>query len=74
MPVLIVKGACDTESWSAAAAYRQALPDARLAYLGEAAGRDRNTAHLRLLKAFLTDRPLTAYEGDAPPPGYKGPA
>ncbi|MFB9470187.1 alpha/beta hydrolase [Nonomuraea salmonea] len=74
VPVLIVKGACDTESWSAAAAYRQALPDARLAYLGEAAGRDRNTAHLRLLKAFLTDRPLTAYEGDAPPPGYKGPA
>ncbi|MEV4804683.1 alpha/beta fold hydrolase [Nonomuraea sp. NPDC049421] len=74
VPVLIVKGACDTEGWSAAAAYREALPDVRLAYLGEAAGRDRNTAHLRLLRAFLTDRPLTAYEGDAPPPGYKGPA
>ena len=74
VPVLIVKGACDAESWSAATAYREALPDARLAYIGDAAGGDHSTAHLRLLRAFLTGRPVSAYEGDAPPRDYLGPA
>ncbi|MEV5323640.1 alpha/beta fold hydrolase [Nonomuraea sp. NPDC052634] len=73
VPVLIVKSACDAESWSAAAAYQKTLPDARLAYLGDVAEGDRSTAHLRLLRAFLTGRPVPAYEGDTPPPGYRGP-
>lgn len=67
-PVLIVKGACDEQSWSAAADYRRALPTARLAYVPDDAG------YLSALRAFLTDRPVTPYEGDTPPPGYRGPA
>ncbi|MFG1705789.1 alpha/beta hydrolase [Nonomuraea sp. M3C6] len=67
-PVLIVKGACDEQGWSAATAYRRALPSARFAYAGD------GTAYLEVLRAFLTDRPLHTYDGDGPPPGYLGPA
>ncbi|MEV5890531.1 alpha/beta fold hydrolase [Nonomuraea fuscirosea] len=74
-PVLIVKGPCDAQSWAEAADYRNALPDARFAY---AAGDDgfpgRGTAYLGLLRAFLTDRPVDAYEAEGPPPDYRGPA
>ena len=66
-PVLIVKGACDEQSWSSAAAYRQALPAARFAYL------ENGSAYLGVLRAFLDGRPPDAYIGDRPPPGYLGP-
>ncbi|WP_157548201.1 alpha/beta fold hydrolase [Nonomuraea candida] len=74
-PVLIVKGACDTQSWSAAGEYRRALPEARLAYVGDGAtASGHGNAHLGVLRAFLTDGDVPAYEGDGPPPGYRGPA
>ncbi|MFC4120792.1 alpha/beta fold hydrolase [Nonomuraea zeae] len=66
-PVLIVKGACDEQSWSSAAAYRRALPAARFAYAGDGA------AYLGMLRAFLAGRPVDTYDGDGPPPGYRGP-
>ncbi|MGP4095523.1 alpha/beta fold hydrolase [Nonomuraea sp. KM90] len=68
-PVLIVKGPCDAQSWSAATGYRRALPGARLTYVGD----DRGAAYLGVLRAFLTDRPVAPYEGEQPPPGYRGP-
>ncbi|MFC5829772.1 alpha/beta fold hydrolase [Nonomuraea insulae] len=68
VPVLIVKGACDAQSWSEAAGYRRALPNSRLTYAADA------TAQFKALRAFLTDRPVDGYEGDGPPPGYRGPA
>jgi pimeloyl-ACP methyl ester carboxylesterase len=71
-PVLIVKGRCDEQSWASAMAFRQALPSATLAYLG--GGTYRSEAYLGLLRAFLSDRPVPAYEGQSPPSGYRGPA
>lgn len=68
VPVLIVKGACDAQSWSEAADYRRALPNARFTYAGDA------TAQFKALRAFLADRPVDGYEGAGPPPGYRGPA
>ncbi|MGP3957679.1 alpha/beta fold hydrolase [Nonomuraea sp. 3N208] len=70
-PVLIVKGQCDEQSWASAIGFRQALPSARLAYLG--GGTYRSEAYLGLLRAFLSGRPVPAYEGQVPPPGYRGP-
>jgi proline iminopeptidase len=67
VPVLIVKGACDEQSWSSAVAYRRALPAARFAYAGDGA------AYLKALRAFLAGRPIDAYDGEDPPPGYRGP-
>ncbi|WP_433444075.1 alpha/beta hydrolase [Nonomuraea sp. CA-141351] len=70
-PVLIVKAACDEQSWASAMDYRRALPSAALAYIG--GGTYRSEAYLGLLRAFLTGRPVHAYEGDVPPPDYRGP-
>ncbi|GAA3202766.1 alpha/beta fold hydrolase [Nonomuraea helvata] len=70
-PVLIVKAACDEQSWAAATEFRRALPSATFAYLG--GGTYRSEAYLGLLRAFLTGRQVRAYEGDAPPPDYRGP-
>ncbi|MFF4193868.1 alpha/beta hydrolase [Nonomuraea sp. NPDC001831] len=66
-PVLVVKGPCDGESWSAATDVRRAIPGAGLAY---AEGRG---AYLATLRAFLAGRAVPAYEGVTPPPGYRGP-
>ncbi|MEV0612430.1 alpha/beta fold hydrolase [Nonomuraea sp. NPDC050404] len=74
VPVLVVKGACDTQSWSEAVGYRRALPDAGLAYVGGATtalGRD--NAHLEVLRAFLTGAQVDTQANDTPPPGYRGP-
>ncbi|WP_160150476.1 alpha/beta fold hydrolase [Nonomuraea solani] len=67
-PVLVVKGACDEQSWSAAMAYRHALPTSRFTYVTDSA------AYLTALRTFLTDRPVTPYDGDTPPASYRGPA
>ncbi|MFI7465824.1 alpha/beta fold hydrolase [Nonomuraea sp. NPDC049646] len=66
-PVLVVKGACDGESWSAAMGVRRAIPGAGLVY---AEGRG---AYLATLRAFLAGRAVPPYEGATPPPGYRGP-
>ncbi|GGS63336.1 hypothetical protein GCM10010176_001910 [Nonomuraea spiralis] len=66
-PVLVVKGPCDAESWAAAADVRAAIPGAGFAYAGSRA------AYLAALRAFLAGRPVAAYEGATPPPGYRGP-
>ncbi|TMR20801.1 alpha/beta fold hydrolase [Nonomuraea turkmeniaca] len=71
-PVLIVKGGCDEQSWASAMSFRRALPSATLAYLGGSTYR--SEAYLGLLRAFLSGRPVPAYEGQDPPPGYRGPA
>ncbi|MGI5291221.1 alpha/beta fold hydrolase [Nonomuraea polychroma] len=71
-PVLIVKGQCDEQSWASAMEFRRALPSATLAYLG--GGTYQSQVYLRLLRAFLSGRPVPAYEGQGPPPGYRGPA
>ncbi|NUP01534.1 MAG: alpha/beta fold hydrolase [Nonomuraea sp.] len=68
VPVLVVKGTCDGQPWSAATDYRRALPGARFAYV-----KDGGTAYLATLRTFLADRPLPAYEAATPPPGYRGP-
>ncbi|UBU17556.1 alpha/beta fold hydrolase [Nonomuraea gerenzanensis] len=73
VPVLVVKGACDAEPWSEATAYRRALPEARLAYVGDGVPAGRTDAYFAVLRTFLTDGRLNAYEGDGPPPGYRGP-
>ncbi|MFI7638005.1 alpha/beta hydrolase [Nonomuraea sp. NPDC049400] len=70
-PVLIVKAACDEQSWASAMDYRRALPSATFAYLG--GGTYRSEAYLGLLRAFLTGGRVHAYEGDVPPPDYRGP-
>lgn len=66
-PVLVVKGACDGESWSAATDVRRAIPGAGLVY---AEGRG---AYLATLRAFLAGRAVPPYEGATPPAGYRGP-
>ncbi|MEU1724859.1 alpha/beta hydrolase [Nonomuraea sp. NPDC005692] len=66
-PVLVVKGPCDGESWSAATDVRKAIPGAGLVY---AEGRG---AYLATLRAFLAGRAVPPYEGATPPPGYRGP-
>ncbi|MFD0477042.1 alpha/beta fold hydrolase [Nonomuraea thailandensis] len=73
VPVLIVKGACDAEPWSEATAYRRALPNTRLAYVGDGAPPGRTDAYLEVLRTFLTGREPNAYAADEPPPGYRGP-
>ncbi|WP_433509068.1 alpha/beta hydrolase [Nonomuraea sp. CA-143628] len=70
-PALIVKGAHDRRSWSAAADYRAALPRAELAYV--ATGSYRGKPYLNVLRAFLAGRPVPTYDGAGPPPGYLGP-
>ncbi|MEQ4721573.1 alpha/beta hydrolase [Nonomuraea sp. B19D2] len=70
-PVLIVKAACDEQSWASAMDYRRALPSATFAYLG--GGTYRSEAYLGLVRAFLTGGRVHAYEGDVPPPDYRGP-
>ncbi|MDP4508361.1 alpha/beta fold hydrolase [Nonomuraea turcica] len=72
VPVLIVKGQCDEQSWASAMEFRRALPSARLAYLG--GGTYQSEAYLGLLRAFLSGRAVPAYEGQGLPPGYRGPA
>lgn len=71
-PVLIVKSRCDERSWASAMDFRRALPSATLAYLGR--GTYRSEAYLGLLRAFLSGRPVPAYEGQGPPPGYRDPS
>jgi proline iminopeptidase len=71
-PVLIVKSQCDEQSWASAMNFREALPSATLTYLG--GGTYRSEAYLELLRAFLSGRPVPAYEGQGPPSGYRGPA
>ncbi|MFI6179454.1 alpha/beta fold hydrolase [Nonomuraea sp. NPDC051191] len=66
-PVLVVKGPCDGESWSAATDVRRAIPGSGFAY---AEGR---AAYLGTVRAFLADRAVPPYEAAAPPPGYLGP-
>lgn len=74
VPVLVVKGACDGQSWAQATGYRDAFPDARLAYVGdEGETPGRGAAYLGALRGFLTDGRAEPYEGDDPPPGYRGP-
>ncbi|MFB4263617.1 alpha/beta fold hydrolase [Nonomuraea sp. GTA35] len=73
VPVLIVKGACDAEPWSDAIAYRRALPNAGLAYVGDGAPPGRTDAYLAVLRTFLTGGEPNAYAADDPPPGYRGP-
>ncbi|MFD1935031.1 alpha/beta hydrolase [Nonomuraea mangrovi] len=76
VPVLVIKGACDHQSWSSATGYLHALARARLVYLpgaGHDAYRDQPAAYLAAVRAFLADRPLRDYTGDQPPPGYQGP-
>ncbi|MEV0235516.1 alpha/beta hydrolase [Nonomuraea sp. NPDC050786] len=70
-PVLIVKAACDEQSWASATEYRRALPSSTFAYLG--GGTYRGEEYLGLLRAFLAGREMRAYEGDAPPADYRGP-
>lgn len=75
-PALVIKGACDYQSWSSATGYLRALPQAQLVYLpgaGHDAYRDRPAPYLAAVRAFLADRPLRDYTGDLPPPGYQGP-
>ncbi|WP_188189006.1 alpha/beta fold hydrolase [Nonomuraea sp. SYSU D8015] len=71
VPVLLVKGQCDEQSWASAKDFQRALPSATLAYLG--AGTYRSEAYLGLLRAFLSGRSVPAYEGQVPPTGYRGP-
>lgn len=87
VPVLIVKSRCDEQGWTSAMDYRRALPSATLAYLGDENDTPKNgsgndgadgdayagEAYLGLLRAFLSGRPVRAYEGERPPPGYRGP-
>ncbi|MER6950507.1 alpha/beta hydrolase [Nonomuraea sp. NPDC000554] len=73
VPALVVKGSCDGQSWSAALGYRRALPATRLVYLEGDPHRDSPGPYLQTLRAFLTDRPLTTYDGDDPPPGHTDP-
>jgi hypothetical protein len=75
--VLIVKSRCDEQGWTSAMDYRRALPSATLAYLDDETGKDdtyESGAYLGLLRAFLSGRPVQAYEGERPPPGYLGPS
>ncbi|TMR96284.1 alpha/beta fold hydrolase [Nonomuraea basaltis] len=71
-PVLIVKSQCDEQSWASAMDFRRSLPSATLAYLDR--GTYRSEAYLGLLRAFLSGRPVPAYEGQGEPSGYRGPA
>ncbi|MEV6034550.1 alpha/beta fold hydrolase [Nonomuraea sp. NPDC052116] len=75
-PVLIVKSRCDEEGWTSAMAYRRALPSATLAYLDDEASTNAYASepYLGVLRAFLSGRPVKAYEGERPPPGYRGPS
>ncbi|MEU0569548.1 alpha/beta hydrolase [Nonomuraea sp. NPDC005983] len=73
VPALVVKGSCDGQSWSAALDYRRTLPAARLVYLEGDPRHDSPGPYLKALRAFLTDRPFTTYDGDNPPPGNTDP-
>jgi proline iminopeptidase len=77
-PALVIKGSCDYLSWTTAAAYRQALPDAELVYLrhaGHNSYQDQPTAYLASIRAFLTGRPLPVvpWTGAGVPAGFEGP-
>jgi proline iminopeptidase len=77
-PALVIKGSCDYLSWASGTAYRRALPNARLVYLhhaGHNAYQDQPAGYLAVVRAFLTDRPLTVppWTGGVPA-DYQGPA
>ena len=77
-PALVIKGSCDYQSWSSAAAYQAAVPHADLVYLrgaGHNAYQDRPGAFLATVRAFLTGQPLPAVPWTSPsaPADYEGP-
>jgi proline iminopeptidase len=77
-PALVLKGSCDYLSWSLAAAYPRAMPNARLVYLrhaGHNAYQDQPAAYLAVLRAFLAGRPLpiAPWTVSSVPADYEGP-
>jgi proline iminopeptidase len=78
IPTLVIKGSCDYLSWSSAQEYLEALPNARLLYLGAAghnAYQDEPDRYIAGARAFLLGRPLPErpYEGSRLPEDYEGP-
>ena len=78
IPALVLKGACDYQTWSSAVEYVQTLPEARLVYLlgaGHNAYHDKPDRYLAVVTAFLLDHPLPEplYQGTHPPDDYEGP-
>ncbi len=77
-PTLIMKGRCDYLSWSSAAEYLEALPEAQLVYLREAghnAYQDDPERYMAVVRAFLKGQSLSehTYTGERMPKDYEGP-
>ncbi|GAA0965071.1 hypothetical protein GCM10009555_003690 [Acrocarpospora macrocephala] len=61
VPVLIMRGSCDFVPWEGTYDYRRTLPNSTLvpiAGAGHAIAGDQPDPYTRLLRSFLTDRPL----------------
>ncbi|MFI6290562.1 alpha/beta fold hydrolase [Nonomuraea sp. NPDC050790] len=73
VPVLVVKGSCDFQTWSSIRDY----PPGGLVYVegaGHAVYADRPGPYLKALRSFLAGRETGTPAGVRPPPGYLGPA
>lgn len=76
-PVLVIKGACDYQSWASAVTYRQSLPASHLVYLhgGHNTYQDVPEPFLLTVRAFLTGTalPVAPLRTNQMPPDYQGP-
>lgn len=76
-PALVIKGACDYQSWASAITYRRSLPGSRLVYLhgGHNAYQDVPEPFLVTVRAFITGTalPVTPLRTNHVPPDYQGP-